>query len=177
MIDTYVIKEQRKELKQLYKHYPEVKKLLISLGCDKETTEDLFQEALIIYVHKKKEPQFKLEVAPIHFVKQTAKLLWYNEARKRQKQANTFIPTEELEEEWFQKEMLHQQLEKAISKLGDQCKELLQLFYGFGNSMAEIAEKLHFRNEQVAKSQKYRCLQKAKDLVKEQEVTLTNNQL
>lgn len=177
MANTYDHTSQKREIKQLYKHFPMVRNLLSSLGCDKETAEDLFQEALIIYINRKKDTAFKFELEPIHFVKQTSKLLWYNEARKRQKQVDTIIPSEELEEDWFQKEMLHQQLEKAISKLGDQCKELLQLFYGFGNSMAEIAEKLHFRNEQVAKSQKYRCLQKAKDLVKEQEVTLTNNQL
>lgn len=176
MANAYDSNSQKRELKQLYKYFPEVKRLLISLGCDKETTEDLFQEALIIYVSKKKDPTFKFELEPIHFVKQTSKLLWYNEARKRQKQASTFIPHTELEEDWLNKELLYQQLEIAIDKIGKQCKELLQLFYGLGKSMVEVAQQLNLRNEHVAKSQKYRCLQKAKELVKEEEALLNINQ-
>lgn len=157
---------QKRELKVLYRHFPEVKKLLISLGCDKTTAEDLFQEALIIYLNKKKDSAFQLTVEPIHFVKQTAKLLWFNEARKQQKINSQRIDLNELEEnDWLQKEIRLQQLEKALEKIGEQCKELLQLFYGFGASMNSIAEKMGMRNEKVAKAQKYRCIQKAKELV------------
>ncbi|MNF17679.1 hypothetical protein D3C80_2213310 [compost metagenome] len=41
------------------------------------------------------------------------------------------------------------------------------MFYGLGWNMVEIAKKLDFRNDKVAKAQKYRCIQKAKDLVQE----------
>jgi hypothetical protein len=40
---------------------------------------------------------------------------------------------------------------------------LLILFYFKKKSFREIASSLAFRSENVAKNQKYRCLQKAKD--------------
>lgn len=55
-------------------------------------------------------------------------------------------------------------MEKALTQIGKKCQELLELFYGFGKSMAEIAKKLDFRNEKVAKAQKYKCIQKAKEI-------------
>jgi hypothetical protein len=43
------------------------------------------------------------------------------------------------------------------------CKQLLILFYFKKKSFREIAAALAFSDEKVAKNQKYRCLQKAKE--------------
>ncbi|MNJ83172.1 RNA polymerase sigma factor [compost metagenome] len=165
----YNPQEVQKELSVLYKHFPEVKRLLRSFGCDGLTAEDIFQESLIIYLRKKNDPDFDFQLAPIHFIKQTCKLLWYNAARKAQKQGTSSLEfdLEEIPDSWMEKELQYKQLETALSKIGKQCKELLHLFYGLGWNMVEIAKKLDFRNDKVAKAQKYRCIQKAKDLVQE----------
>lgn len=160
-------KEIQKEILQLYKYKTEVKKLLISLGCEANLAEDLFQEALIIYLQKKRDDSFDFTYAPIHYIKQTCKFLWYSEARKNQRNpivSGDFDFTAE-EQNWFEKEQKMRLMEAAFEQLGKQCKELLQLFYGLGKSMVEIAKKLDLRNEKVAKAQKYRCIQKAKELV------------
>lgn len=161
--------EIKKELAVLYKHFPETKRLLRTFGCDALTAEDLFQEALIIYLRKKNEPGFEFQLAPIHFIKQTCKLLWFNAARKEQKQGagSLEVDLEAAPETWMEKEIQYKQLEGALEKIGKQCKELLHLFYGLGWNMVDIAKKLDFRNDKVAKAQKYRCMQKAKDLVQE----------
>lgn len=166
---NYNIKEVRKELKILYKHFPEVKRLLRSFGCNKNAAEDIFQEALIIYLRKKNDSSFEFQLEPIHFIKQTCKLLWMNMARKEQSQkTSTFeFDLEDVSDDWMEKELQFKQLETALSKIGEKCKQLLQLFYGLGWSMVEIAKKLDFDNDKVAKAQKYRCIQKAKELVKE----------
>lgn len=166
--------EIKKELAVLYKHFPEVKRLLRTFGCDGLTAEDLFQEALVIYLRKKNEPGFDFQLAPIHFIKQTCKLLWFNAARKEQKHgAGTLeIDPEEVAETWMEKELQYKQLESALTKIGKQCRELLHLFYGLGWNMAEIAVKLGFRNDKVAKAQKYRCIQKAKELVQEAQLSV-----
>lgn len=178
----YNPREVKKELSVLYKHFPEVKRLLRSFGCDGVTAEDIFQEALIIYLRKKNDPGFDFQLAPIHFIKQTCKLLWYNAARKEQKQElirsesgrKIFHPDEE-PDAWMEQELQYKQLESALSKIGKQCRELLHLFYGLGWSMMEIAKKLDFRNDKVAKAQKYRCVQKAKDLVQEAQLHVESN--
>lgn len=173
----YNPQEVKKELNVLYKHLPEVKRLLRSFGCDALTAEDIFQESLIIYLRKKNDPGFDFQLAPIHFIKQTCKLLWYNAARKEQKHGAVgldFEP-EETPDAWMEKELQYKQLESALAKIGRQCKELLHLFYGLGWNMVDIAKKLDFRNDKVAKAQKYRCIQKAKDLVQEAQLTVESN--
>lgn len=165
--------ESEKELRLLYKKWPEFRKYLKMLGCPKQSAEDLFQEALLIFTRKRQEPNFILTVDAFYYVRNTGKLLWYNQARKEKKQATFSLENdvEDLNDEWFQKELLLKQMESAIENLGDKCKEILQLFYGLGWNMVDIAKKVGLRNDKVAKAQKYRCLTKAKELIAEQETS------
>lgn len=159
-------KTQKKELMRLYKKWPDIKLYLRSKGCLPSDAEDIFQEALIIYMRKCQEKDFQLDVAPFHFVKGICKFLWYNQSRKNK-------PTNEIkedlielsiDEDWLLKEQQFKKMEGIINSIGEKCKELLTSFYGLGLSMTKIAEKLGLRNDKVAKAQKYRCLQKAKEL-------------
>jgi DNA-directed RNA polymerase specialized sigma24 family protein len=75
----------------------------------------------------------------------------------------TDIPQEV--EDWVQKELKILSIEKKLNEIGEQCKELLQLFYVKAWSMEDIAKKIGLRNDKVAKAQKYRCIQKLKDKV------------
>ncbi len=164
-------KEVEQELKALYKKWPEMKRFLATAGCHTVDAEDIFQEALLIYTRKKEDTSFVLTVEPFYYVKNTCKLLWYNEARRQKKLPKTELTNEEMEldDSWFQKEMKIRNIEKALDKLGKQCQEILQLFYGLGWNMVDIASKIGLRNDKVAKAQKYRCLQKAKELTEEQD--------
>lgn len=163
-------KEMERELSALYKRWPEVRKYLKLLGCERVEAEDIFQEALLIYSRKRQTPDFELTVDAFFYVKNTCKLIWYNSARKVQRRGGpaleiTDVP--EVQDPWMEKEMKLSAAEKAVSMLGKQCQELIELFYVKKWSMQAIAEKVGLRNEKVAKVQKYRCLQKAKELVQE----------
>lgn len=164
----------QQELKQLYRKWPDIRRYLKTLGCDSVSAEDIFQEALLIYVRKRESSDFELTVEPFFYVRNTCKLLWYNQARKEQKQISTELHEniEAVEDAWFEKELKIREVESTLEKLGAQCQELLQLFYGLGWNMVDIAKKIGLRNDKVAKAQKYRCLQKAKELIQEQELTV-----
>lgn len=157
----------QQELKQLYKKWLEVKRYLKMYGCNSSDAEDIFQEALILYCRKKEDANFVLTVEPFFYVRNTCKLLWYNQSRKNKSTQLIELEKEvaQLDDEWFQKEMKIQVIESAIHLLGKQCRELLELFYGMGWNMVDIAKKIGLRNDKVAKAQKYRCLQKAKENV------------
>lgn len=98
--------------------------------------------------------------------------MWYNQSRKEGK--NHAVPLEEIQdleqEDYTQKEMKFLRVEKAIEQIGAKCRELLQLFYGVGMNMSDIADKLGFRNDKVAKAQKYRCLNDLKDAVRNETI-------
>lgn len=171
-------KQQEKELKTLYKKWPEIRKFLSSLGCTKDVAEDLFQEALIIYCRKRQTPDFVLDVEPFFYVRNTCKLLWYNESRKKSKEA-TFSMTQDvadINDDWFEQEMKFKTIESALEKLGKKCREILHLFYGLGWSMSDIAYKIGLRNDKVVKAQKYRCIQDAKLMVSEMDDSVSIQQ-
>jgi len=166
-----------KHLKELYKKWPEIRRFLKTLGCDAVAAEDIFQEALLIYSRRIQSPDFVLTVEPVYYVRNTCKLLWYNQARKEQKYGEVALEKDvaAVDDEWFAKEMKLRRVEQAMEQLGEQCRELLQLFYGLGWSMVDIAKKIGLRNDKVAKAQKYRCLQKTKELVEQPVLVESSN--
>ncbi len=155
------------DLRTLYRKWPDIRQFLKGMGCSKDEAEDIFQEALVIFVRKQEEPGFVLTVEPFFYVRNTCKLLWYNQSRKQNRQQTFALETDvaAMQDEWFEKEQRLRKVEKAMQGLGKQCRELLELFYGAGQNMVDIAKKIGLRNDKVAKAQKYRCLQKAKELV------------
>jgi RNA polymerase sigma factor (sigma-70 family) len=160
---------QSAALKQLYHHYPAVRQLILQNSGNKHDAEDIFQEALIILCRKVKEKDFQLTSGIKTFLFSISRLQWMNELRKKKKEMiSENVPEEKetdseklnsylLEEEKFKK------AESALEKLGEKCRQLLQLFYAQKKSFKEIADALDFSNEKVAKNQKYRCMEKARE--------------
>lgn len=62
-------------------------------------------------------------------------------------------------------EMLITRVEKAMDNLGDGCKEIITLFYYQRCSVRDIVEKLNYKNENVVKAHKSRCMKRLKGLV------------
>jgi RNA polymerase sigma factor (sigma-70 family) len=56
-------------------------------------------------------------------------------------------------------------VEKVIETLGDGCKEIIMLFYYQRCSVRDIVERLQYKNENVVKAHKSRCMKRLKDLV------------
>lgn len=161
---------QEINLKELYRKWPIIRRHLKSFGCMGSNAEDIFQEALLILCRKMEDSSFKLDVDALHFVKSTCKFLWYNQNRKEQKQHTSELDrdVEQINEDWLEKENQLTKIEEAILSIGKQCQEILKLFYGKSMSMELIAQKVGLRNEKVAKAQKYRCIQKVKDLIQKE---------
>lgn len=164
----------QKELKILYGKWPDIRRFLKSLNCPQTDAEDIFQEALVLFCRKKSDPDFELTVDAFYYIRNTCKLLWYNEARRRQKDPHFALEADvqQIDDDWFAREMKLAHVERALKTIGEQCQQILQLFYGLGWKMTDIALKTGLRNEKVVKTQKYRCLQKAKDAVLQSSVSL-----
>ncbi len=58
-------------------------------------------------------------------------------------------------------------IKESLDKLSPVCKELLTLFYYFENGLESIAEKMGYKNTDTVKSQKNRCMEKLKAIVRE----------
>lgn len=172
MKDQQIIKflkagNYRKASEKLYTYFPVIKKLILRNNGSKQDAEDVYQEALIILMNKLQDPEFKLTSSLNTYVYSVCRFLWNDELKKKNKRIEVEIKGNEsfLEEDLIPtKDERDQKLaERAFDQLGEKCKDLLGLFYFKKMNLKDIATKLGFGSEKVAKNQKYRCLEKAKD--------------
>jgi len=155
-------------LKELYQYYPVVRQMVLKNSGNKHDAEDIYQEALIIFCRKVKEQDFQLTSSIKTFLFSISRLQWMNELRKRKKEfVKDDVPelaesdSEKLND-YLNEEEQFKKAETALMKLGEKCRQILQLFYSQNKSFKEIADALDFSNEKVAKNQKYRCMEKAR---------------
>ena len=167
----------KKSAEKLYSYFPVVKKHILKNNGAKQDAEDVFQEALVILIRKVQSEQFKLTSSLNTYLYSICRYLWNDELKKKNRRADLNVDgnldtlKNEDVSELVKEESDLKMAEKAFNGLGDKCKDLLQLFYFAKLSMKEIAEKLDFSSEKVAKNQKYRCIEKAKENLN----TLKNN--
>jgi len=57
-------------------------------------------------------------------------------------------------------------MQKAMEELGDRCKKILVLFYYHSYSIEALMHELEYKNENVVRSHKSRCLRSLKELIK-----------
>lgn len=168
--------KESKALQLLYRYYPKVEKLVKGNSGTKQDAQDIFQDGLLIFCNKVQTPGFQLSSTPETFLYGICKNLWFNELKKmKNREAKNvvldqdFNPTEEDNEE--------EQLQLATSilaQLSKKCQDILELFYFQKKSMQAIAAALSFTSAKVARNQKYKCIEKAKNQYLDQAHLLTS---
>ena len=160
----------------LYKHFPLVRKMIISKGGKSEDAEDIYQEALIVLCRKVTQPKFKLTAQLSTYLYSVCRFMWNDELKKRGKQ-NLVVFDDSIDKaeedslnEILEEESQNKIAEKIINELGDRCKELLLLFYSGTMKLKDIALKMGYSSENTAKNQKYKCLENAKNKLQELKV-------
>jgi DNA-directed RNA polymerase specialized sigma24 family protein len=102
--------------------------------------------------------------------------MWLDTCKKQNKQ--TFIVLEDdLNAEWqdaVSDESNSKLAEKVFNELAEHCKQILTLFYIQAKKMSEIMQLMNYNSENTAKTQKYKCLEGAKNKLKEYSQTQTN---
>lgn len=177
MSDEEIIKLLKAEkfhpvTKKLYSYFPVVKKFVLKNSGTKQEAEDVFQDALIILFNKSKQVQFVLTSSINTYLFSVSRLIWLEELRKKNRQLNAQVS---IKEEFYDNDQLQYEVEadaklkqaqSAVEKLGEKCRQLLEMFYHQKKSMKDIAKNLGFATEKVAKNQKYRCIEKAKEFLR-----------
>lgn len=161
-----------KALAALYKHFPLIRKMILSNDGNAQDAEDIFQEALIIVCRKVKDPNFHLTALLSTYLYSVSRFLWKDELRKRKLLTHADFETgfDEMEEKEIENlielESRAKLAEKIFSEMGERCRELLLLFYKTGMRLKDIASKMGYSSENAAKNQKYKCLEGARNKLK-----------
>ena len=171
MTDQQIIEliESRKEgkaLTKLYRYQPQVVAMIKSRGGSKDDALDVFQEALIIFCKKVWEGNFELTSKLDTYLYSVSYYIWKNKFEKDAKwltvegEANP-VHIDDMDEV-LEKEAKISRVEAVLENLGEPCFKLLQYFYYKGLSMKELAAKFGYKSINVAKTQKYKCIERAR---------------
>lgn len=167
-----------KALAALYKFYPMTRKIVLANSGNAQDAEDIFQETLIIFCRKANDPGFKLTSQLSTYLYSVSRFLWKDELKKRTPLTQIsldsgFTGSEEKDLACMIEEENRAKLaEKILNEMGERCRELLLLFYKSGLKLKDIASRMGYSSENAAKNQKYKCLEGARNKVKEMEQTI-----
>jgi RNA polymerase sigma factor (sigma-70 family) len=157
-------------IKQFFRYYPVVRKYVRANSGTTAEAEDIFQEALLIYLEKAKAPEFKFTSAPETYLFGICKNLWYAELKKKGRlplQGQDHLPDVSFHPEADPEEEQIKLAQQAIAFLEEKCRLILNLFYHQQTSLADIARRLKMVSETAARNQKFQCLEKARKKFKE----------
>lgn len=157
---------------QLYQQaFPLVAKYVHRMGGTFEEAKDVFQDTLVIYYEKLTTSDVNLTYSERSYILGIAKHLW---AKKKKLNTRYISLPDSLESIAMEESAGQSSAEKLLELLqnsGQKCMELLRAFYYDKLTMHKIASLFRFSGERSATVQKYKCLEKVRDIVKEKSLT------
>jgi len=169
-------KRDRNALTSVYQDYKdEFFRFMFRFNAKSDTLEDIFQDALIVLYEN-------AQAGKLDHLKSTLKTYLFGTGKfmlfKHFRDSKTEVFTDEdyvfdnyeqavIEDVYaddgpsdYQKMLM-----ANFKKLGDKCREILELFYLQGLKLDEIVTVQGYENKNVVKSQKSRCLKSLKELI------------
>lgn len=169
IIELLKVNKTDRAFSKLYTDFPKVKKMILSKGGTKDDAEDIFQEALIILYNKVNQGDFKLTSKIGTYLYSVSRFLWKDQLIKNNKTVDSDFSNDQLIEtnkeeleEIIKKEEKLQVIEQVLKEISQKCQEIFELFYFKKLSMKDIAIKMKYTSERVARTQKYKCVEQAK---------------
>jgi len=162
--------DYNKAAKELYDYFGPVYKVLKERGASLEDTKDLFQEAVMVVMRKVVEENETIECTLKTYITTVCKYQWNNKtATLKHKRTVELSPVDVHEpigdvKDYQEEEQRFGYLSQILSQLGDRCRELLNSFYIHRHSMKEIAGRMEFSSVNSAKTQKYKCIERARKM-------------
>lgn len=162
----------------MYKSFPMVRHFIKTHGGNDDDARDVFQECLLVFYRNVQKENFSLTASLGTYLFSVSKYIWKDELKKKNRMVSfevSDVPEEAVT--YKEEEIKMRWIDKILDKLGDKCSEILQLFYYKKMTMEEIAEKLQYKNVDTVKTQKYKCMERAKAMAGEVKLSSINEEL
>jgi len=159
------IPTKRKEmLVELYQQaFPAVARYVSKRGGSFDEAKDIFHDALIVWYEKNPSVD---NVAG--YVVGISKHLWLKKYRESNNEVS--LENQELADEEYS-EISSTRLLNFLERAGKKCMDLLTGFYYDNLPLNDIAEKFGFSGVRSATVQKYKCLEKVRESIKQKALT------
>ncbi|HWZ15714.1 MAG TPA: hypothetical protein VNW95_10805 [Mucilaginibacter sp.] len=151
----------------LYKTaFPATARYVSKKGGSFDEAKDVFQDALVVYYEKLTDSSFVLCVDESSYILGIAKHLWAKSFRE----GIRYTPLDHHDTEFIEYENdkpSNQMLLHYLETAGQKCMEMLKAFYYDKLPVAGIARLFGYSTVHSATVQKYKCLEKVRDTIKE----------
>ena len=149
--------------------FPNVAVFVKKMGGTFEEAKDIFQDSLVIYYEKRTIARRIADHNESHYITGIARHLWYKKYREDKPLTSlSVLPELSFADEEPQ---ISENILRFVELSGKKCLELLQAFYYDNLNMKDIAKKFGFSGERSATTQKYKCIEKIREAVKEKSLT------
>jgi len=157
----------------LYKEFPKIERLIIKSGGTAEMAQEIFNDSLILVIEKIQKPDFNLTSKLTTYLYGVNRLLVKNELKKQNRYhditwKNTLILTNKNLEYDAEYEQKLAAVELLLMKVSEKCRQIFKGFYFEKKSMQTIADELGYSSVNSAKTQKYKCIESAYKMSKNQ---------
>lgn len=148
--------------------FPKAARYLQKRGVDLEASRDIFQEALLAYYEKTMIEQVKPQKNDQAYLMGIVKNIW----RKQAEVQKRWLPADHLEIAATESLLpVSDTLLAFIRQTSEKCLNLLQSFYYEKLDMKSLAQRFGFKSERSATVQKYKCLEKVREEVKQKSLS------
>lgn len=173
--DKYLLEglaiQDKNAIESIYKsNFTMIQNLIINNKGTLNDAEDIFQEAMIVLYQKSIDKEFQLNCQLKTYLYSVSKRLWLKKLQSIQRfgiqadDVEDFISVESDLQKHQQEQNQFSIMEKAMERIGEPCKSLLEAYYIHRKQMQEIANQFNYTNADNAKTQKYKCLVRLKKL-------------
>jgi DNA-directed RNA polymerase specialized sigma24 family protein len=165
--------EREKTFAHLYEEvFPLVAGLISKQGGSFQDAKDIFQDALVIFYEKSVSGLLTVHLSEEAYLIGIAKHLWIRRFKSSSKllSLDAFEKEITLPENYFKMEKENRLLD-LLEATGKKCMELLRSIYYDKQTMDEVSQAHGFSSAHSASAQKYKCIEKIKDTVKQKSLS------
>lgn len=162
---------ENKVFERLYSRvFPKVRRYIISNSGNEEDAHDTFQDSIMAMIEQIRCNNINEKQNVKSYLFTIAKNKWINLAKKKKLDTTTINEGLDYLHENEQPEVIKNEKKDALnilmSKLGDDCKQLLYDLYYFEMSSKEVMKKYELVSLNAVKKRVYRCRNKIKEMTK-----------
>lgn len=144
-------------------------------NCSTDDSQDLYQLAILVFYDNIKRGKLEHLVSSVKtYLFGVGKNLVMESRRKAKR--NTPLDQERWLNEYVMEEtddaptdQMITIARKALTRLGEPCRTLIESFYYGKKSMEEITQQLNYKNAETAKNQKCKCMKRLRKLYEEEQ--------
>jgi RNA polymerase sigma factor (sigma-70 family) len=152
--------------------FPAVAAFVNEMNGSYDDAKDIFQDALIIYYERLSENRLTIISSPERYIIGIAKHLWLRKFKddKKKVSLDDFEKALRVPEDFYPDVTLTRVL-RYVEAAGTKCLNLLRSFYFEKVTLKEVAMRFGYGSEHSAAVQKYKCLEKIRESIKEKSMT------